>query len=656
MSAISDFNKVWVQKFPGSELPPAWEEDVKNNLAKHKKRVQELQNELKQEEVYVQFLESLLEEVEKRKKESSSGDGGGKRCGHEESHEKDIADVIKNTVERRSHLSGDKNLVPSEENGVEKGNGLGHGRSSNGDARNSMQKDRSTHSLDSIGAADDLTNIKTSDDSYSTDLRGGTEDDASGEDNTDDSKDHFVTVIEVNGFEKEKAAALAQSKAHGNSNEQLKRLKKVPPRPPPKVFKRPESVSSSSLGGGRPLPQPGNGSDERTREISSKSKEASSDAKTERTVVFETRGNNSGANSTTNGNSNEANSHSNNSTGSSSSKECANNLNVFPRKAPVAKKFEGSKMPLPSTTNNQEEKDPNKNHRKNSSASLSSDIANNLKSPKSSSQPNSNSNSSEKPQNNVRSKVFDLVSKMESGRAAAVPLKASSNNEQLTPKRSFRKKIQDPLYCTAHDAVIADYIDPLDVEYDGVNDQIYDCPPAESPEHSNSLERNAASKTSTMESKASEKSGAEPIDTDNEPMYDTVAPDQDDDYVVLLEEEKQQKQLQSVSANNSLSKTEATQRKREHDYSNTPANNDAAATIKSQTSVISGHSITTTTSSGTTSDTDGITGSPLPQDSHSESGKTSNYVNIDYFLGYVLHFKYDMLFPHLTSFLYFVFT
>lgn len=688
MSAISDFNKVWVQKFPGSELPPAWEEDVKNNLAKHKKRVQELQNELKQEEVYVQFLESLLEEVEKRKKESSAAaaaDGVGKRGGGgsniQENQEKDIADVIKNTVERRSHFSGDNNLVPSsaqQASGVEEE----LGGNSNGDFQNNIKKDRSTHSLDSVGGGgcgDDLANIKNSDDSLSAsqDLRGGggTEDDASGEDNTDDSKDHFVTVIEVNGFEKEKAAALQaakalqQSKTNGNSSEQMKqRLKKVPPRPPPKMFKRPESSSTNpAIPQGRPVSQPA----AVPQENEHRKKDDPSKVDPHRPLVFESASSApsrtpSGVTNGSSGNNNDSNSHSSNSTmssTSSASKETTttNNLNIFPRKTPAGKKFEGSKMPLPPpnpTTNNQQQednKDSNKNHKPSPKSTSSTNNSNSEK-----------STTNVTSQNNVRSKVFDLVSKMESGRAPPVPpqvpLKVNSNNgggggDQLTPKRSFRKKIQDPLYCTAHDAVIADYIDPLDVEYEGVTDQIYDCPPAESPEHGNinggsSLDRNkkGGSKTSTMESRTSEKSGgglgvgAEQIDdTDNEPMYDTVAPDVDDDYVVLLEgenqqQQKQQQQLQSsqksVSANNSLSKLE-NKRLRENDYANTGIN-DAAATIKSQTSVISGHSINTTTSSGgTTSDTDGITGSPLPQDSHGETGgkANSNYVNIDYFLG-----------------------
>ncbi|CAL8077876.1 unnamed protein product [Orchesella dallaii] len=620
MSAINDFNKVWVQKFPGSELPPAWEEDVKNNLAKHKKRVQELQNELKQEEVYVQFLESLLEEVEKRKKESSAGDATGKRSANVENHEKDIADVIKNTVERRSHISGEP-LSTTEDGNDSKVSSSQEFK--NGDL---IQKDRSTNSLDSVGVADDLANMKTSDDSLSADIRG-TEDDASGEDNTDDSKDHFVTVIEVNGFEKEKAAALALSKANGNS-EQLKKLRKVPPRPPPKIFKRPEPSERPS-GSTRPVSTPAAVGEDRKNMFekleNSKSKGANGgDAKADRPVVFDSRSTSVANTNSNNGNNNDSNSSNSTMSSTSSSKDAnPNNLSIFPR-APVSKKFEGSKMPLPPPTNNQEDKDANKNHRKSSSKLLPSQHEN-TPSPKTS-QPSSNSNSAEKP--SVRSKVFDLVSKMESSRAPAVPTKS---NDPLTPKRSFRKKIQDPLYCTAHDAVISDYIDPLDVDYDGVTDQIYDCPPADSPEHvSRSLDRNkkGCSKTSTMESQASCKSG-EVVDADNEPMYDTVAPDQDDDYVVLLEDGNKP----TASPNNSLPKTDSSQRKRENDYANTPIANDAAATIKSQTSVISGHSITTTTSSGTTSDTDGITGSPLPQDSHSESGKTSNYVNIDYFLG-----------------------
>jgi len=98
-----------------------------------------------------------------------------------------------------------------------------------------------------------------------------------------------------------------------------------------------------------------------------------------------------------------------------------------------------------------------------------------------------------------------------------------------------------------------------------------------------------------------------------------VAPDQDDDYVLLLEDGNQ-----TSSSTNSLNKKEIESHTQNNDI----------ATIKSQTSIISGQSIATTTSSGTTSDTEGVTGSPLPHDHQGREHKNSiaNYVNIDYFL------------------------
>ena len=39
MSVFGDFQRVWVQRFPDSALPAAWEEDVRANLVKHKLKV-----------------------------------------------------------------------------------------------------------------------------------------------------------------------------------------------------------------------------------------------------------------------------------------------------------------------------------------------------------------------------------------------------------------------------------------------------------------------------------------------------------------------------------------------------------------------------------------------------------------------------------------
>ena len=38
-SVYSDFCQAWVSRFPHSDLPAAWEEDVRANLKKHKSKV-----------------------------------------------------------------------------------------------------------------------------------------------------------------------------------------------------------------------------------------------------------------------------------------------------------------------------------------------------------------------------------------------------------------------------------------------------------------------------------------------------------------------------------------------------------------------------------------------------------------------------------------
>lgn len=42
MSVFGDFQRVWVERFPDSALPAAWEEDVRANLVKHKLKVDSL--------------------------------------------------------------------------------------------------------------------------------------------------------------------------------------------------------------------------------------------------------------------------------------------------------------------------------------------------------------------------------------------------------------------------------------------------------------------------------------------------------------------------------------------------------------------------------------------------------------------------------------
>ncbi|XP_058443873.1 active breakpoint cluster region-related protein isoform X2 [Malaya genurostris] len=65
MSVFSDFQRMWVQRFPQSSLSDAWEQDVRASLARHKQKIAELSKELEQETLYVEYLERLLGDVEK---------------------------------------------------------------------------------------------------------------------------------------------------------------------------------------------------------------------------------------------------------------------------------------------------------------------------------------------------------------------------------------------------------------------------------------------------------------------------------------------------------------------------------------------------------------------------------------------------------------
>lgn len=81
MSVFGDFQRVWLQRFPNSALPAAWEEDVRANLAKHKQKVSLLQEELEKEQFYVEYLERLLSDVEHHKKTADESKGGNIHLG-----------------------------------------------------------------------------------------------------------------------------------------------------------------------------------------------------------------------------------------------------------------------------------------------------------------------------------------------------------------------------------------------------------------------------------------------------------------------------------------------------------------------------------------------------------------------------------------------
>lgn len=64
MSVFSDFQRMWVQRFPQSTLSDAWENDVRASLHRHKQKIADLTKEIEQEKLYVGYLERLLSDVE----------------------------------------------------------------------------------------------------------------------------------------------------------------------------------------------------------------------------------------------------------------------------------------------------------------------------------------------------------------------------------------------------------------------------------------------------------------------------------------------------------------------------------------------------------------------------------------------------------------
>ena len=75
---FQDFCQAWTSRFPSSELPAAWEEDVRANLAKHKTKVDCLKEELEKEEMYVEYLDKLLSDIELHRQQKNNSVNGSK--------------------------------------------------------------------------------------------------------------------------------------------------------------------------------------------------------------------------------------------------------------------------------------------------------------------------------------------------------------------------------------------------------------------------------------------------------------------------------------------------------------------------------------------------------------------------------------------------
>ncbi|XP_048478633.1 active breakpoint cluster region-related protein isoform X5 [Plutella xylostella] len=262
MSVFGDFQRVWVQRFPESALPAAWEEDVRANLAKHKQKVAILREELEKEEFYVEYLETLLSDVEKHKAASQGREPAAPLTADVNEPEDKDSDSKQGSntnslTKKNSDSIGD--LSKSEESGNEladceevhlraKPVRIGE-RSSVNQCINEISsclteaaaRRRCNSEVVSRTATDKETNGIEQNNLAQCKNRPASQ------------AGDFVTVIEVNGLKAaenaaKKAEESPQSPESSPVDSTTAAKKKVPPKPPPKVFsKRGASLPESDV-------------------------------------------------------------------------------------------------------------------------------------------------------------------------------------------------------------------------------------------------------------------------------------------------------------------------------------------------------------------------------------------------------------------------
>jgi breakpoint cluster region protein len=232
MSVFGDFRNVWVQRFPGSDLPAAWEEDVRANLAKHKQKVAVLREELEKEEFYVEYLEQLLIDVAKHKtrtvnEEEASNDDKDEE-GSDRSNIKSVAKSVQNTgLEGCSETSG--NNVCDNIDSAPK-------------SAETITENSADPCVSELPAAlPDVHSVSRSKSDVPS--RNETSENKRPRCNTHPDISNYVTVIEVNGLNAAKREGMKEA-----VNDQKAASKKVPPAPPPKKFyNKRKSENSGSL-------------------------------------------------------------------------------------------------------------------------------------------------------------------------------------------------------------------------------------------------------------------------------------------------------------------------------------------------------------------------------------------------------------------------
>ncbi|XP_059052122.1 active breakpoint cluster region-related protein isoform X2 [Achroia grisella] len=254
MSVFGDFQRVWVQRFPESTLPAAWEEDVRANLAKHKQKVAILREELEKEEFYVSYLETLLSDVEKHKAASHGNRAAPSGTDVSEPDDKSLDNKQEsntNSLSKKSETSLASSIdsttetVESDEI-VLRNKPLGE--------RNSVNQ--CINELSSNLVAEAARRRCHSEIVQNTDSEHSSVEQTSpikAKNRPTSQTADFVTVIEVNGLKlaenaSKKSDESPQSSESSPVDPTAAAKKKVPPKPPPKVFnKRGSSLPESGL-------------------------------------------------------------------------------------------------------------------------------------------------------------------------------------------------------------------------------------------------------------------------------------------------------------------------------------------------------------------------------------------------------------------------
>nr|CAD7392837.1 unnamed protein product [Timema cristinae] len=221
MSVFGDFRNVWVQRFPGSDLPAAWEEDVIANLAKHKQKVAVLREELEKEEFYVEYLERLLIDVAKHKNEPKDSEG-------KNSDELESKDAEKPKI--GSRLSSEHSEITE---GCANRDSDGEGRQKTTEHIEINSKDSLNQCISELSVSLPEHKISRSRSDVPNKNVDGTKvsDTKRPRSNTHPNISNYVTVIEVNGLS-------AKRGDNKDDTEKPTAVKKVPPIPPPKKFIR----------------------------------------------------------------------------------------------------------------------------------------------------------------------------------------------------------------------------------------------------------------------------------------------------------------------------------------------------------------------------------------------------------------------------------